>query len=63
MWRNTRGGLQLTSAKGRLPTGTLLWSIEDLFIQEDEWTLIRGTEGSGSGGRGQGPGQANRPAP
>lgn len=42
-----RGGLQLTSAKGRLPTGTLLWSIEDLFIQEDEWTLIRGSEGSG----------------
>lgn len=41
------GGLRLTSAKGRLPTGTVLWSIEDLAIGEGEWTLIQGSEGSG----------------
>lgn len=41
------GSLRLTSAKGRLPTGTLLWSVEDLVIKEGEWTLIQGSEGSG----------------
>jgi putative ATP-binding cassette transporter len=41
------GSLRLTSAIGRLPTGSLLWSIEDLIIREGEWTLIQGSEGSG----------------
>jgi len=41
------GSLKLTSAQGRLPTGTILWSIEDLTIEEGAWTLVQGSEGAG----------------
>merc|ERR1719498_204352 len=44
---NGGGRLKLTSAKGRLPTGALLWSIEDLQIEEGQWTLVQGSEGTG----------------
>jgi len=41
------GGLRLTAAQGSLPNGNMLWSIEDLTIEEGAWTLVKGSEGSG----------------